>query len=249
MSALGQLKILYHLALSPIRGETHQQRLESFYRGQAEHYDATRQRMLHGRDELFSQLPAPEGGTWVDLGCGTARNAEAWGDRVKSFDRAILVDLSESLLGIAQKRVDQKGWTNVELRHADATTVDIPPGSVDVVTFAYSLTMIPNWFAAIDHAISLLKPGGTLGVVDFYIAKKYPADGQREHSWFTRTFWPAWFGMDNVHPNPDLLPYLQSRFAQQHLTEQMGKIIWIPVLRMPYFYFVGQKTHEPLAEC
>jgi hypothetical protein len=63
MSALGQLKILYHLALSPIRGETHQQRLESFYRGQAEHYDATRQRMLHGRDELFAQLPRGELGS------------------------------------------------------------------------------------------------------------------------------------------------------------------------------------------
>lgn len=241
MSALGQLKILYHLALSPIRGETHQERLDSFYKGQAEHYDATRQRMLHGRDELFAALPAPEGGTWVDLGCGTARNAEAWGDRIHNFRQATLVDLSESLLEIARRRVEGHGWTNVELRHEDATTVDIPPGSVDVVTFAYSLTMIPNWFAAIDHALTLLKPGGTLGVVDFYVSKKYPAPGNRKHSWFTRTFWPAWFGMDNVFPNPDLVPYLASRCDQERLVEGMGKIIWIPVLRMPYFNFVGRK--------
>ena len=31
---------------------------------------------------LFATLPAPADGVWVDLGCGTARNVEAWGDRL-----------------------------------------------------------------------------------------------------------------------------------------------------------------------
>ena len=241
MSALGQLKILYHLVLSPIRGETHQQRLESFYSGQAEHYDQTRQKMLHGRDELFAALPSPTGGTWLDLGCGTARNAGAWGDRISEFEKGTLVDLSESLLTIAQKRVDEQGWSNIELRHADATKVDLPPESVDVVTFAYSLTMIPNWFVAVDHAVSLLKPGGTIGIVDFYVAKKYPVDGRQKHSWFRRTFWPIWFANDNVFPNPDLLPYLAERFETVEIVEEAGKIMWIPFLKIPYFRFVGRK--------
>lgn len=241
MSALGQLKTLYHMVLSPIRGESHQQRLDSFYAGQAEHYDATRQKMLHGRDELFATLPAPEGGVWVDLGCGTARNVEAWGDRISNFRQATLVDLSESLLGIAKKRVEDKGWKNIELRHADATTVDIQPGSVDVLTFCYSLTMIPNWYDAIDHALTLLKPGGTIGVVDFYVAKKYPAEGRAKHSWFRRSFWPVWFSNDNVFPNPDLLPYLERRFDTTSVDEHAGKIMMIPMLRIPYFRFVGRK--------
>lgn len=241
MSALGQLKTVYHMVLSPIRGETHAERLDSFYRGQAAHYDATRQKMLHGRDELFASLPAPAGGVWLDLGCGTARNAEAWGDRLASFREAVLVDLSESLLQVAQQRVDERGWTNVRLEHADATAVDLPPSSVDVVTFAYSLTMIPNWFKAVDHALSLLKPGGTIGVVDFYVAKKYPAPGRQRHSWFRRSFWPVWFANDNVFPNPDLLPYLEERFEQVGIAEEAGKIMMIPVLKIPYFRFVGRK--------
>ena len=244
MSTLGQLKILYHLALSPIRGETHQERLDSFYAGQAEHYDATRQKMLHGRDELFAALPAPSGGTWVDLGCGTARNAEAWDERLGEFGKVRLVDLSESLLKIAQQRVDERGWSNVELMHADATAVDIPAQSVDVVTFAYSLTMIPNWFKAIDHALKILKPGGTIGVVDFYVAKKYPAEGFEKHSWFRRTFWPAWFANDNVHPTSDLLPYLAERFEPTEINESAGKILAIPLLKVPYFRFVGKKRPE-----
>ena len=51
---------------------------------------------------------------------------------------------------------------------ADATRFRPPEGAADVVTFSYSLTMIPDWFAALENAAAMLKPGGTIGVVDFY---------------------------------------------------------------------------------
>ena len=53
---------------------------------------------------------------------------------------------------------------------------------MDVVTFSYSLTMIPNWFQALERAYAALKPGGMIGVVDFYISRKWPAPGMRRHS-------------------------------------------------------------------
>jgi S-adenosylmethionine-diacylgycerolhomoserine-N-methlytransferase len=241
MNALAQLKILYHLALSPIRGETHQERLDSFYRGQAEGYDDFRKQMLHGREEMFTRLPLREGDRWVDLGCGTGSNAEYLADKLPTFGEVVLVDLSESLIDIAKKRVGNKGWQNVRVVHADATTVEIQPESVDVVTFAYSLTMIPNWFSAIEHAMRLLKPGGVIGVVDFYVAKKYPTDGHARHGWSTRTFWPTWFAWDNVFPNPDHLPYLKSHFDVIEMSEQRGKLPWMPFIRAPYYYFIGRK--------
>lgn len=239
MTALSQLKTLYHLTLSPIRGETHQERLDSFYGGQAEHYDATRKRMLHGREALFHSLPV--GGDWLDLGSGTGRNADLFGNQLANFNRVCLVDLSESLLAVAQKRVAANGWQNVETLHSDVTQLDVPDKSVDLVTFTYSLTMIPDWFAAINEALRVLKPGGTIGVVDFYIARKYPAKGRRRHSLFTRAFWPLWFSSDNVHPSADHLPYLAGQFEVQSVKEQMGKLPWLPVIRAPYFRFVGRK--------
>lgn len=239
MTALSQLKTLYHLTLSPIKGDTHQERLDSFYGGQAEHYDATRRRMLHGREELFASLPV--GGNWLDLGSGTGRNADLFGQRIQQFSRVRLVDLSESLLAVANKRVASNGWQNVETMHADVTRLEVPDNSVDLVTFTYSLTMIPDWFAAIDEARRVLKPGGTIGVVDFYISRKYPAAGRSRHSFFTRAFWPVWFSSDNVHPSADHLPYLSEVFEVQNVDEHMGKLPWLPIVRTPYYRFVGQK--------
>lgn len=244
MSLAGDLKILYHLALAPIRGRSHQERLDSFYAGQAEGYDAFRRHLLKGREELYAQLPVPEGGVWYELGGGTGHNLEYLGERLRSLAKVVVVDLSESLLEIARRRVEKQGWTNVDLRRADVTALDAPDApdaSADVVTFSYSLTMIPDWFAAIDRAHRLLRPGGTLGVVDFHVSRKYPEDDQVRHSWLTRSFWPAWLGLDNVHPSPDHLPYLRRNFATVHLSEHRTRMRYFPLARVPYYRFLGRK--------
>jgi S-adenosylmethionine-diacylgycerolhomoserine-N-methlytransferase len=241
MSTLGRLKTLYYLTLSPIRGNTHQQRLESFYQHQAVDYDDFRERLLHGRDELFAALPVADGQEWIDLGAGTGRNAERFGDRLQKFSSVQLVDLSPSLLEVTHQRIDQHGWSNVTAVHADATSFDPPDESVDLVTFCYSLTMIPGWFAAVENAWRMLKPGGIIGVVDFYVSRKYPDPDHIRHGWFQRTFWPTWFAMDNVFLSPDHLPMLRSRFETIATEERTGKVPWIPLLAAPHYIFVGQK--------
>jgi S-adenosylmethionine-diacylgycerolhomoserine-N-methlytransferase len=244
MSMFGDLKVLFHLLLHPIRGKTHQQRLESFYAAQAEEYDRFRKNLLHGREELYASLPTPEDGVWVEIGGGTGSNLEYLGDRIKKIRKVHIVDLSSSLLGIARKRIDRLGWTNVELHEADATTVTLPE-LADVVTFSYSLTMIPDWFAALENARRLLKPGGTIGIVDFFVARKYPAEGRVKHGWWTRTFWPTWFASDNVFLSPDHIPYLTRHFTPVELCESRARIRYFPLMTTPYYRFVGRKPDSP----
>ncbi len=237
---LHDARTLYKLLLSPIRGASHAERLESFYRQQAESYDAFRDRMLHGRKELWDQLSLPKDAVVVDMGCGTGRNLELAGTRVNDWRQTYLVDLSPSLLKVAAERVRRHGWPNVTTLQGDATSVDLPEGSADAVTFSYSLTMIPDWFAAVDHACRLLRPGGLLAIVDFYVSRKYPSSGQRKHSAFTRNFWPFWFGHDNVNLSTDHLPYLQRRLETVQLHEDSGKVPYLPLVRVPYYYFIGR---------
>jgi S-adenosylmethionine-diacylgycerolhomoserine-N-methlytransferase len=240
MSLASDLKILYHMALRPVRGKTHAERLEGFYGGQAKGYDDFRKRLLHGREELYQKLPTPEGGVWVEMGGGTASNLQDLGERIARLSDVVVVDLSPSLLKVAAERAAHNGWKNVRTLEADVTTIAKP--KADVITFSYSLTMIPDWFAALDNALVLLKPGGVIGIVDFYVSRKYPSDGLAKHPWRTRHFWPTWFASDNVHPSPDHLPYLQHRFKTLHLSEHRGKVPYLPLVRAPYYLFIGQKT-------
>ena len=241
MSLLSDLKVLYQMTLKPIRGQDHAARLESFYAGQADAYDEFRRRLLQGRGEVWAALSVPEQGVWVDMGGGTGANLEYFGDRIRKLKKVYLVDLSPSLLQVAARRVQAHGWTNVETREADATTFQPAGEIVDVVTFSYSLTMIPDWYAALDNARSMLHPGGSIGVVDFYVARKYPPDGLRRHSWFTRTFWPIWFAGDNVFPSSDHVPYLHRHFDPLHFEEHRARIPYLPFVRAPYYTFVGRK--------
>lgn len=243
MAFFSDMKILYHMLLKPVRGGSHAERMESFYGGQAEAYDDFRRRLLRGREELWAALPRPAGGVWVDMGGGTGANLENFGDRIGELEQVYLVDLAPSLLRVANDRFRKRGWQNASTVEADATVWTPPggPGTVDVVTFSYSLTMIPDWFAAIDNARRILKPGGQIGVVDFYVGRKYPPAGAKRQGWLSRTLWPPWFATDNVFPSPDHLPYLLNRFEPLHLSENRNRMPYVPFLKTPWYWFVGRK--------
>lgn len=241
MGFFSDLKVLYHLTMKPIRGRDHAARLESFYSGQAAAYDDFRKRLLKGRQELWNAIDPPEQAIWVDMGGGTGANLEYFGDHIRQLRKVYVVDLSPSLLKVADQRIAERGWTNVETAEADATAFRPPEGPVDVVTFSYSLTMIPDWFAAIENAVAMLRPGGLIGVVDFYVSRKFPAEDLKRHRWFTRTFWPAWFASDNVFPSPDHVPFLHRQFDPILFEERSAKVPYLPLIRTPYYTFVGRR--------
>ena len=244
MSLLADLKILYHLTLRPVRGKDHAARMESFYGGQADKYDDFRKRLLKGRQELYESVPAPDQAVWVDLGGGTGSNIEYIAPRLEQLKSVYVVDLSSSLLKVAGERFKDRGWDNVQAVEADATTFTPLEGYADVVTFSYSLTMIPDWFGAIENALRILKPGGVIGTVDFYVSRKFPLEGHRRHRWFTRTLWPVWFANDNVFPSPDHVPFLHRHFDPISFDEERCKLPYVPLLRTPYYRFVGRKRQD-----
>lgn len=275
MSVVSDIKILYHLLFKRVQGVSHAERLDSFYSGQADGYDEFRERLLKGRAEMidacrcyisrhsdvFSDL---SNSAWLDLGGGTGRNLAYSPQLRESFKRVLVVDLSQSLLDQADQRTRAEGWLNVGTSLRDVTTLTLSELSaqevtkVNLVTFSYSLTMIPDWFSAIDNALNLLEPGGILAVVDFYVARKHGysiAAGRvsgdetgtlmknmtAQHSWFTRTFWPTWFSLDNVYLSPDHLPYLLKRCDIVDVREFYGSVPYIPIIKVPYYIFLGRK--------
>jgi S-adenosylmethionine-diacylgycerolhomoserine-N-methlytransferase len=241
MSVASDLRVLWRMAMAPIRGKTHAERLESFYSGQARDYDSFRKRLLHGREELIGRVPHEAGQVWLDMGGGTGANLDFMDEEIPAKKAVYLVDLSPSLLGLASRRIQERGWQHVHTVEADACTYR-PPEPADVVLFSYSLTMIPDWHAAMLNAREALKPGGRIAVVDFQVSRKYPGAGHRRQGWFGRWFWRVWFDRDNVWLSPDHLPFLERLFETEFLAERMGRVPNLPFLRAPHYLFIGRKA-------
>ena len=187
-------KFFYATFLKPHDGDAGQQSaLESFYKSQADAYDATRRILLRGREDMLGLVAAQlrykeERGhfkhnrpVWVDIGGGTGYNIEAMQEFVDVptfFAKIILVDLSPSLLDVARRRFARLGW-DVEIVCQDARSFrlsDHLPESymrasmgVDVITMSYSLSMIPDYYIVLDLMTSLLSSNGIIGVADFYV--------------------------------------------------------------------------------
>ncbi|KAH8119073.1 hypothetical protein DFH11DRAFT_1780569, partial [Phellopilus nigrolimitatus] len=185
------LKFFWHSFIAPIGSSDQRGRLEKFYRGQADIYDATRSGLLRGRKTMLNLSAAhlremrastsKKRFVWVDIGGGTGFNIEAM-DKffpISNFDAIYLVDLCEPLLEVARKRFARRGWLNVHVVCQDAANFMLPEpewaegcdpkGSLSFVTLSYSLSMIPNFYPVLDRISYLLSPqDGLLSVVDFY---------------------------------------------------------------------------------
>jgi S-adenosylmethionine-diacylgycerolhomoserine-N-methlytransferase len=221
-------RILWHLLRGASRGGSHAQRLQRFYAPQAHSYDAFREHLLHGRRELIVRLPVGAGARVIELGGGTGRNLEFFGERLAGFASIELVDLCPALLAVASRRLQD--CRNVLLVEADAAEYR-PASPPDCAYFSYALTMIPDWRRAVDNASAMLAPGGTLGVVDFHL----PDGGLGSR------FWRTWFSHDGVWLSAEHLPYLRSRLDEVLCEQRRGPLPYLPGLRVPYYLFVGRK--------
>jgi S-adenosylmethionine-diacylgycerolhomoserine-N-methlytransferase len=197
-----------------------------------------RKRMLHGREALLDALAPPPGSRIVELGAGTGAMIDLWGARVADFAALELVDLCPAMTERASRRA--RGRRNIRVVEADASAYR-PPWPADVVYLSYSLTMIPDWMRALNNALAMLRPGGKLGIVDFYVAGEDHAGGRARHGVLTRWFWTHWFRHDHVFLSPRHLAALCLLTDRCYLHEGSGPLPYMPLLRAPYFVFVGAK--------
>lgn len=156
----------------------HRQAMDRMYRLQRHIYDATRAYYLLGRDQMIAGLEPPEGGTVLEIGCGTGRNLLQAAARFPGRTFYGL-DISHEMLKSACAAVGRHGLNGrIRLAQADATDFDavrsFGTGSFDRVYFSYTLSMIPEWQRAMSRAAELLHPGGELHVVDFGTCEQLP---------------------------------------------------------------------------
>lgn len=168
--------------------------MDAIYARQRHFYDLTRKYYLLGRDRLIAKLDVPAGGTVLEVGCGTGRNLIEVARRYPSAELFGL-DISEAMLTTARANVARAGLSErITLKQADATDFDASAlfghAQFDRVFFSYTLSMIPDWKAALAQGAKAT--AGTLSLVDFGQFEKLP-------HWFGRAML-AWLGKFDVEP-------------------------------------------------
>lgn len=162
-----EFKMLYSIYFNQMDKSlnSQQDRLDSFYKNQAEYYDTYRKHMLHGRESLIASIPFKHNSNWLDIGGGTGYSINLIEGHISYFEHIDIIEYSKSMYDVLNNNT--YFYNNITTHCIDIHkyTSDI---KYDIITFSYSLVMIPNLELTIQRAINLLKPGGILAITDFY---------------------------------------------------------------------------------
>ncbi len=187
--------------------------MDRMYRMQRHIYDLTRKFYLLGRDRMIAGLAVPEGGTVLELGCGTARNLVLAARRYPSA-RLHGIDISAEMLLTAEAAIArQRLGSRIRVAQGDATSAD-PAALFGVARFdrvfvSYSLSMIPPWQRVVVHAATLLAPAGALHVVDFGMGERLPG--------FFNAGLRGWLARFHVTPRAELEAAMRETAARERL--------------------------------
>jgi S-adenosylmethionine-diacylgycerolhomoserine-N-methlytransferase len=174
--------------MAQAQGTGHAALMDSVYKGQRHIYDLTRKYYLFGRDTLIAGLDARPGMRVLEVACGTGRNLA----KIKAKWPGVQLyglDISEEMLKNARRALGP------EARLGQGDACAFSPAQLfgekvagfERIVLSYSLSMIPDWEGALDHAAAHLAPGGELHVVDFGDLSGLPGPLERGlHAWLAK---------------------------------------------------------------
>jgi len=123
------------------------------------------------RAELVARAIESEPKQILDVATGTAGVALALARRTRAEVTGI--DISESMLARGRDRVHAAGLdARVKLQAGRAEELPFPAGSFDAVSFTYLLRYVQDPAATLAELARVLRPGGVLASLDFFVPQK-----------------------------------------------------------------------------
>lgn len=115
----------------------------------------------------------------LNVPCGTGQNFPYFQRYLANSGQIIGVDLSTGMLEKARGKSGKHGWANVELHQADVGHLSSvwlsehagagEPVMLDAVLCDLGLSGFPAWREVIDQLLAMLKPGGRIVIMDWYL--------------------------------------------------------------------------------
>lgn len=120
---------------------------------------ATLADLLH-HDSIF-----PRGSRILECGCGTGAQTVLLAERNPEA-RIVSVDLSATSLDQARGRINTAGHANVQFGAADIFRLPFADGSFDHIFVCFVLEHLPDPEAALHSVRRMLRPGGSITVIE-----------------------------------------------------------------------------------
>ncbi len=158
-------------------------RAVTFFRENAADWQEIRRLYINDQEveqALLEVLPKPGVDSLLDIGTGTGRILEVYGDSIR---RGVGVDLSREMLSLARVNLERRGLTNCQVRLGDMDQLPLADERFDAVTFHLSLHYAEDPAHAIVEAARYLAPGGRMVVVDFAPHQERGLQTERGHRW------------------------------------------------------------------
>jgi demethylmenaquinone methyltransferase / 2-methoxy-6-polyprenyl-1,4-benzoquinol methylase len=90
-------------------------------------------------------------------------------------DKVTGIDISEGMLEVGRKKIEQRGLTGkVELRAGDSENLDFEENKFDAVTVGFGVRNFENLEKGLSEILRVMKPGAMLVVLEFSMPRTFP---------------------------------------------------------------------------
>ena len=139
--------------------------IKKIYAAYSRIYDFIFKRWFYPRQQhVIQSLHLKEGQRVLDLGVGTGLSLPLYPPNV----RVTGVDLSDSMLREAQKKIRQERLGHVTLLEMDAGRLAFADDAFDVVIAAFVISVVPDPIQVIAEIKRVSKPGGKIVIINHF---------------------------------------------------------------------------------
>jgi ubiquinone/menaquinone biosynthesis C-methylase UbiE len=203
-------------------------RSRNYFESVAGDWERIRQSYFDDRvTSLAIEKLLPRNLTLADIGCGTGSLTF----ELARFARKVIgVDLSSEMLRRARAIAKERELANVEFRQGDVLKLPLESHSLDAAFCVMVLHFLPDPARAIAGLCRVVRPGGSVILVDLVEHKQDWMREQMAHQWlgFDRGSIEAWFRAAGA-PSPDY--DLTGSFAGEKIARNGNRPVEIFVAR------------------